>query len=226
MVNSHTLGFTFTKKVVAILCATDYTKKEMRNIMAKKLIFATNNQGKVNEIRQILGEGYDVYSLKDLDVHTDIVEDGASFEENAVIKAKAICEETGEMVLADDSGFEVDYLNGEPGIYSARYLGEETSYDIKNADLLRRCEAAGESERTARFVCVIACAYPDGRVETTRGVIEGVLAHEPKGTNGFGYDPIFYLPERGCTTGELEPEEKNRISHRGIALRKMVEKLK
>lgn len=193
--------------------------------MSRKLIFATNNQGKVNEIRQILGEGYDVYSLKDLDIHTDIVEDGTTFEENAVIKARAICEMTHEMVLADDSGFEVDYLGGEPGIYSARYLGEDTSYDIKNADLLKRCEKAGDGERAARFVCVIACAYPDGRVETTKGVIEGELAHEPKGTNGFGYDPIFYLPERGCTTGELEPEEKNRISHRGIALRKMVEKL-
>lgn len=193
--------------------------------MAKKLIFATNNQGKVNEIRQILGDKYDVYSLKDLDIHTNIVEDGTTFEENAVIKAKAVCEETHEMVLADDSGFEVDYLGGEPGIYSARYLGEETSYDIKNAEILRRCENAKDHERTARFVCAIACAYPDGRVETTKGVIEGVLAREPKGTNGFGYDPIFYLPERGCTTGEMEPEEKNRISHRGIALRKMVEKL-
>lgn len=194
--------------------------------MAKKLIFATNNSGKVNEIKQILGEGYEVYSLKDLDIHINIVEDGSTFEENAVIKAKAICEATNEMVLADDSGFEVDYLGGEPGIYSARYLGEDTSYDIKNADLLRRCEGAAEEERSARFVCVIACAYPDGRVETTRGVIEGMLAHEPRGENGFGYDPVFYLPERGCTTGELEPEEKNRISHRGIALRKMVEKLK
>lgn len=194
--------------------------------MGTKLIFATNNQGKVNEIRQILGADYDVYSLKDLDIHTNIVEDGKTFEENAVIKAKAICRETQEMVLADDSGFEVDYLGGEPGIYSARYLGEDTSYEVKNAELLRRCEQAKDDERTARFVCAIACAYPDGRVETTEGVIEGVLAHEPKGTNGFGYDPIFYLPERGCTTGELEPEEKNKISHRGIALRKMVEKLR
>lgn len=193
--------------------------------MTKKLIFATNNQGKVNEIRQILGDRYEVYSLKDLGIHIDIVEDGESFEENAIIKAEAICRETGEMVLADDSGFEVDYLNGEPGIYSARYLGEDTSYDIKNADLLRRCKEAGEGERGARFVCVIACAYPDGKVETTKGIIEGELAYEPKGTNGFGFDPIFYLPERGCTTGELDPEEKNRISHRGIALRKMVELL-
>lgn len=195
--------------------------------MKKKIIFATGNEGKLEEIKMILkGSGLEVISMKEAGISVPIEENGSTFEENAVIKAKAICEETGEMVLADDSGFEVDYLNGEPGIYSARYLGEETSYDIKNADLLRRCEAAKEGERTARFVCVIACAYPDGRVETTRGVIEGVLAHEPKGSNGFGYDPIFYLPERGCTTGELEPEEKNRISHRGIALRKMVEKLK
>ena len=193
--------------------------------MGRKLIFATNNEGKVNEIRQILGDGYEVYSLKDLDIHTDIVEDGKTFEENAQIKAKAICQQTNEMVLADDSGFEVDYLGGEPGIYSARYLGEDTSYEIKNAEILKRCEQAKEEERTARFVGAIACAYPDGRLETTRGVIEGMLAYEPKGTNGFGYDPSFYLPERGCTTGEMEPEEKNKISHRGIALRKMVERL-
>ena len=193
--------------------------------MGRKLIFATNNEGKVNEIRQILGDGYEVYSLKDLDIHTDIVEDGKTFEENAQIKAKAICQQTNEMVLADDSGFEVDYLGGEPGIYSARYLGEDTSYEIKNAEILKRCEQAKEEERTARFVCAIACAYPDGRMETPRGVIEGMLAYESKGTNGFGYDPIFYLPERGCTTGEMEPEEKNKISHRGIALRKMGERL-
>lgn len=195
------------------------------DIMVKKLIFATNNQGKVDEIRQILGEGYEVYSLKDLDIHTEIVEDGKTFEENAIIKATTICKETNEMVLADDSGFEVDYLGGEPGIYSARYLGEDTSYDIKNAEILKRCKDAGEGERAARFVCAIACAYPDGKVETTLGVIEGELAYEPKGVHGFGYDPIFYLSERGCTTGELLPEEKNKISHRGIALRKMVEKL-
>ena len=151
--------------------------------MGKRLIFATNNEGKVNEIRQILGDGYDVYSLKDLDIHTNIIEDGHTFEENAVIKAKAICEETHEMVLADDSGFEVDYLGGEPGIYSARYLGEDTPYEIKNAELLKRCEKAEGQERTARFVCVIACAYPDGKVETTTGVIEGVLAREPRGKN-------------------------------------------
>ena len=135
-------------------------------------------------------------------------------------------EATGEMVLADDSGFEVDCLNKEPGIYSARYMGEDTPYSVKNAELIRRCEGVPEEKRDARFVCVIACAYPDGTVDTATGVIEGKIAHEPKGENGFGYDPIFFLPERGCTTGELPPEEKNEISHRGIAIRKMVDILK
>lgn len=192
----------------------------------KKLIFATGNQGKVNEFRQMLGEEYEVYSMKEIGVDLDIVEDGRTFEENAVIKAKALAEATGEMALADDSGFEVDCLNKEPGIYSARYMGEDTSYEVKNAELIRRCEGVPDEKRDARFVCVIACAYPDGSVDTATGVIEGKIAHEPKGENGFGYDPIFYLPERGCTTGEMEPEEKNKISHRGIAIRKMVDLLK
>ncbi|MCH5253021.1 MAG: XTP/dITP diphosphatase [Lachnospiraceae bacterium] len=192
----------------------------------KKLVFATGNQGKVNEFRQMLGEEYDIYSMKDLDIEVDIVEDGKTFEENAVIKAKAVMEATGEMVLADDSGFEVDCLNKEPGIYSARYMGEDTPYSVKNAELLRRCEGVPEEKRDARFVCVIACAYPDGTVDTVTGMIEGKIAHEPKGENGFGYDPIFYLPERGCTTGEMLPEDKNAISHRGIAIRKMVDLLK
>lgn len=132
---------------------------------------------------------------------------------------------TGEMVLADDSGFEVDYLSGEPGIYSARYLGEDTPYSVKNEEILKRCEKAAGDERSARFVCVIACAFPDGEVITTKGVVEGLLADKPKGENGFGYDPIFYYPPSGCTTGELLPEKKNEISHRGIAIREMVKKL-
>lgn len=192
----------------------------------KRLIFATGNQGKVNEFRQMLGDEYEILSMKDIGVDIDIVEDGKTFEENAKIKAKAVMEATGEMVLADDSGFEVDALNKEPGIYSARYLGEDTPYSIKNEELLRRCEGVPEEKRDVRFVCVIACAYPDGTIDTATGIIEGKLAHEPKGENGFGYDPIFFLPERGCTTGELPPEEKNKISHRGIAIRKMVEILK
>lgn len=199
----------------------------MEEKMSKiRLVFATGNQGKVNEFRQMLGEDYEILSMKDLDVDVDIVENGTTFEENAIIKAKAVMEATGEMVLADDSGFEVDCLNREPGIYSARYMGEDTPYSVKNAELLRRCEGIPDEQRGARFVCVIACARPDGTVDTATGVIEGKIAYEPKGENGFGYDPIFYLPERDCTTGELPPEEKNAISHRGIAIRKMVEILK
>ena len=193
----------------------------------KKIIFATGNQDKMREIREILADmDVEVVSMKEAGIHADIVEDGKSFEENAQIKAKAICKLTGEMVLADDSGFEVDYLNGEPGIYSARYLGEDTSYDIKNADLLKRCEGVPEEKRDARFVCVIACVFPDGRSFTCRGVVEGQIGYSEKGENGFGYDPIFYVPELGCTTAELPPEEKNKISHRGRALTAMYDKMK
>lgn len=190
--------------------------------MRKTIIFATGNQGKMREIRQIL-EGMDVeiLSMKEAGIETDIVEDGADFTENAVIKAKAIAAMTDHIVLADDSGLEIDYLNKEPGIYSARYLGEDTSYDIKNADLLRRMEGVEEKLRTARFVCAIAAIMPDGEVLTTLGTIEGHIGYEPKGENGFGYDPIFYLPEYGCTSAELTEEEKNAISHRGRALQAM-----
>lgn len=190
--------------------------------MRQTIIFATGNQGKMREIRQIL-EGMDVeiLSMKEAGIETDIVEDGADFTENAVIKAKAIAAMTDCIVLADDSGLEIDYLNKEPGIYSARYLGEDTSYDIKNADLLRRMEGVEEKLRTARFVCAIAAIMPDGEVLTTLGTIEGHIGYEPKGENGFGYDPIFYLPEYGCTSAELTEKEKNAISHRGRALQAM-----
>lgn len=190
--------------------------------MRQTIIFATGNQGKMREIRQIL-EGMDVeiLSMKEAGIETDIVEDGADFTENAVIKAKAIAAMTDHIVLADDSGLEIDYLHKEPGIYSARYLGEDTSYDIKNADLLRRMEGVEEKLRTARFVCAIAAIMPDGEVLTTLGTIEGHIGYEPKGENGFGYDPIFYLPEYGCTSAELTEEEKNAISHRGRALQAM-----
>ena len=190
--------------------------------MRQTIIFATGNQGKMREIRQIL-EGMDVeiLSMKEAGIETDIVEDGADFTENAVIKAKAIAAMTDHIVLADDSGLEIDYLHKEPGIYSARYLGEDTSYDIKNADLLRRMEGVEEKLRTARFVCAIAAVMPDGEVLTTLGTIEGHIGYEPKGENGFGYDPIFYLPEYGCTSAELTEEEKNAISHRGRALQAM-----
>lgn len=192
----------------------------------EKLIFATGNEGKMREIREILSDlGVEILSLKEAGIHADIVEDGKSFEENAVIKAKTICELTHEVVLADDSGLEIDYLNGEPGIYSARYMGEDTSYRIKNQNLIDRLEGVPDEKRTARFVCVIAAAYPDGTVKTACGTMEGIIGYEERGENGFGYDPIFFLPEYGCSSAELSMEEKNKISHRGKALRAIKEVL-
>lgn len=194
--------------------------------MKDKLIFATGNEGKMREIRAILGDlDYEILSLKEAGVDMDIVEDGETFEENAVIKARAVMEATGCLTLADDSGLEIDFLNKEPGVYSARYMGEKTSYKIKNQILIDRLHGVPDILRTARFVCVVAAAFPDGRVETARGTIEGRIGHEPAGENGFGYDPIFYLPDRKMTTAQISPEEKNEISHRGKALRQIKEYL-
>lgn len=190
------------------------------------MIFATGNENKMKEIREILGAlPLEILSMKEAGVSADIVEDGKTFEENALIKARAICKLAGEMVLADDSGLEIDYLNKEPGIYSARYMGEDTPYHIKNKSLIDRLEGVPDEKRTARFVCAIAAVFPDGKELVVRGTVEGIIGYEEKGENGFGYDPIFYLPERGCTTAELPPEEKNSISHRGNALRLMKELL-
>lgn len=195
--------------------------------MGKRIIFATGNQGKMQEIRMILADlGVPVISMKEAGIAADIEENGTTFEENALIKAKSIMEMTGEIVLADDSGLEIDYLDGAPGIYSARFMGEETSYDIKNQALLEKLQGVPEEKRTARFVCSIACALPDGRILTSRGIMEGIIGYEIKGANGFGYDPIFYLPGYGCTSAEISPEQKNELSHRGKALRAMKEKLK
>ena len=192
----------------------------------KRMIFATGNENKMKEIREILGAlPLEILSMKEAGVSADIVEDGKTFEENALIKARAICKLAGEMVLADDSGLEIDYLNKEPGIYSARYMGEDTSYHIKNKSLIDRLEGVPDEKRTVRFVCAIAAVFPDGKELVVRGTVEGIIGYEEKGENGFGYDPIFYLPERGCTTAELPPEEKNSISHRGNALRLMKELL-
>lgn len=193
----------------------------------KKIIFATGNQDKMREIREILADmDVEVVSMKEAGIHADIVENGSTFEENAVIKAKTICELTGEITLADDSGLEIDYLNKEPGIYSARYMGEDTSYHIKNAGLIERLNGVPDEKRTARFVCAVAAAFPDGSVKTVRGIMEGRIGYEEKGENGFGYDPIFYLPEYGCTSAELSGKEKNKISHRGKALRAIKDELK
>lgn len=192
----------------------------------KRIIFATGNEGKMREIREIMADlDVEIISMKEAGVEADIVEDGKSFEENAVIKARTIMELTNELVLADDSGLEIDYLNGEPGIYSARYMGEDTSYHIKNNNLIARLEGVEDEKRTARFVCAIAAAFPNGEILTVRDTIEGRIGYEERGENGFGYDPIFYLPEYGMSSAELSPEEKNKISHRGKALRKMKEEL-
>ena len=190
------------------------------------IIFATSNAGKLKEIRLLLEDlDVNVISLKDSGVNVDIVEDGTTFEENAIIKATTIQKATGLLTLADDSGLEVDFLNKEPGIYSARYCGENTSYDIKNRNIMERLIDVSDEKRTARFVCAIAVAYPDGSVETVRATMEGRIGYEEKGSNGFGYDPIFYLPEYECYSAELPIEEKNKISHRGKALIMMKQKL-
>ncbi len=202
-------------------------EEEKGAAIMKKLIFATGNQGKLKEIREIMADlDVEVLSMKEAGVQTEIEENGTTFEENAVIKARAVGKLTGELTLADDSGLEIDYLNKEPGVYSARYMGEDTSYHVKNASLIKRLEGVPMEQRTARFVCVIAAVFPDGRVETARGTIEGVIGYEERGENGFGYDPIFYVPELNCSTAELTPGQKNEISHRGKALRKMKEILK
>ena len=198
----------------------------------QRIIFATGNQGKIREIRRILenltikGELAQILSMKDAGIDIDIEENGTTFEENAVIKAKAVGAEAKDaIVLADDSGLVIDHLNGEPGIYSARYMGEDTSYRIKNASLIERLSGVEDEKRTARFVCAIAAAMPDGTVFTETGTIEGRIGYEEKGENGFGYDPIFYVPEYGKTTAELTEDEKNEVSHRGKALRAVRKRL-
>ncbi len=195
-----------------------------------KIIFATGNAGKMKEIRMILEDmGREILSMKEAGIVLDIEENGASYEENALIKARAVAACTqaeGAVVLADDSGLEIDYLQGEPGIYSARYLGEETPYSVKNANLIERVSGVPDEERTARFVCAIAAVLPDGTELSSRAAIEGRIGYEERGGHGFGYDPIFHVPEFGRTTAELTEEEKNQVSHRGKALRLMKEELK
>lgn len=200
----------------------------------KKIIFATGNAGKMREIRMIMADlGMEILSMKEAGVDIAIIEDGTTFAENAVIKAKAVADAYGRknmeqeevLILADDSGLEIDYLDKEPGVYSARYMGEDTSYHIKNQNLIDRLEGVSEEKRTARFVCAIAAVLSDGEVLTTRGTIEGRIGYEERGRNGFGYDPIFYVPAYQKSTAELSDEEKNAVSHRGNALRAMKQEL-
>ena len=190
----------------------------------KSIILASNNKDKVKEVKEIL-KGYDIISMKEAGIDVDIEENGTTFEENALIKARAIMKLTGQITMADDSGLEIDYFNKAPGVYSARFMGHDTSYDIKNKALIQKLEGVKGSDRSGRFVCAIAVCFPDGREIVKRGTMEGLIAEEIKGDNGFGYDPIVYLPEYGRTSGELAPEEKNKISHRGKALALIKEEL-
>jgi XTP/dITP diphosphohydrolase len=191
-----------------------------------KIIFATSNEGKMSEIRAILKDlNIELLSLREAGLNPDIDENGETFEDNAIIKAKIVMEMTGEIVLADDSGIEIDYLDKAPGVYSARFLGEDTSYLVKNQYIIDKLTNAKEEERSARFVCAIACAFPDGEIVTRRATIEGYISKQICGTMGFGYDPIFYVPRYQCTTAEMLPEQKNEISHRGKALSAMKEVL-
>lgn len=195
--------------------------------MSHRIIFATGNEGKMREVRMILADlELEILSMKEAGAQIDVEETGTTFAENAELKAMAVWKQTGDIVLADDSGLVVDYMGGEPGIYSARWMGEDTSYVIKNQAIIDRLEDAEEAERTARFVSAIAAVLPDGSVVHTEGTVEGLIAHVAAGSNGFGYDPIFFLPEYGMTSAQIPLEKKNEISHRGKALEAMKLKLK
>ena len=197
--------------------------------MTKQIIFATGKKGKIKEIEMILADaGYEIRTMKEAGIAIDIVEDGKTYEENALIKVRAVATQPqaqGCIVMADDSGLEIDALNKEPGVYSARYMGEDTPYSIKNAELIRRLEGVPDERRTARFACAIAAKLPDGSEIVTKSTIEGRIGYEEKGSNGFGYDPIFFYPPYGKHTAELTEEQKNEVSHRGKALRLMKEEL-
>ena len=197
----------------------------------KTLIFATGNKNKVKEAAEIMeGTGYRLISMKEIGISAEPDENGSTYTENAGIKARAVASLLpGEYkdcpVIADDSGFEVDYLDKQPGIYSSRFMGEDTPYSIKNQAIIDKLDGVPREQRTARFCCAVVCVFPDGHEEDTFATYEGEVAFEAKGTNGFGYDPIFFVPQYGKTDGELPIEVKNTIGHRGKALRLMAEKL-
>ena len=192
----------------------------------KKIIFATGNEGKMNEIRMIMKDlDYEILSMKEVGIDIDIEETGTTFEENAFIKARTIAKLVDAIVLADDSGLEVDYLNKEPGVYSARYLGENTSFTEKCDYIVEKLQGVEEAKRTARFVCAIACVFPNGEEKCVIEAVEGLIAYKRAGGKGFGYDPIFYYPEFKCTFSQMSAEQKNELSHRGKALEKIKEYL-
>jgi len=196
-------------------------------LKSKRIIIATKNKGKLEEMKQLLSRfPCDVISMADAGISDDIAESGSTFEENAMIKAKSVWKATGETVLADDSGLEVDFLGGAPGVYSARFAGAGATDEENNKKLLDALAGVPEEKRTARYVCVIAVVFPSGRSITVKGTCEGYIAMKPEGNNGFGYDPLFYFPGYGLTMAQMDPDMKNGISHRGIAVRKLLEKLR
>lgn len=190
-----------------------------------KLIIASNNAHKLTEMKAILAPFFDdVQSMREAGIEHETVEDGETFMENAVKKARELAEISGCCAIADDSGLCVDALGGAPGVYSARYSGVHGDDKANNRKLLKELE--GTNDRGAHYTCAIALVWPDGRLLTAEDYLYGEIAHDERGSNGFGYDPLFLLPEQGLRTAEISPEEKNRISHRGKALRQLVEKLK
>ena len=192
-----------------------------------KIIFATGNKDKLKEINRVFeGTGYEIISMKDAGFEGDIEETGETFEENSYIKAKAVWDKLGGLVMADDSGFMVDYLDGAPGVYSARFMGEDADYATKCGAIIEKLKGVPAEKRGAGFKTVITAILPDGKVVTAEGEIRGIVNDREEGTNGFGYDPILFVPEIGKTTAQISMDEKNAISHRGKALRAMKEKLK
>lgn len=195
--------------------------------MINKIVFATGNAGKVREVQAILADlGMEVITMKEAGIEIDIVEDGSTYEENALIKVREVAKYTDAIVMADDSGIEIEHLDNGPGIFSARFLGEDTSYRIKNNYIIEQLAGVPDEKRTARYVCAIAAILPGGQELTTRAIFEGRIGYEEAGENGFGYDPIFYVPRFGKTAAQLSPEEKNQVSHRGLALEAMKAELK
>jgi XTP/dITP diphosphohydrolase len=195
--------------------------------MMETIIFATKNKGKIKEINAILADmDVNVISMEDAGITVDVVEDGTTFEENSMKKAVQIMEISGKITLADDSGLEIDAMDKAPSVYSARFMGEDTPYPERFKAIFEKLDGVPEEKRTARFVSCIAAAFPDGRRLTSLDTVEGIIGYEVKGENGFGYDPIFFVPEKGRYMAELSAEEKNAISHRGKALGKMKELLK
>ena len=192
-----------------------------------KIICATSNKDKLREIREIFSDfDCEIVSMKEAGVSMDVEESGDTFLENAYIKAKAVWDITGGVVFSDDSGLEVDYLNKAPGVYSARFMGTDTSYEIKNKKIIQLLEEAKGRERSARYKAAICCILEDGSVIEIEESMEGEIAHSPSGSEGFGYDPIFYVKEFSRTAAQLSREEKNKISHRGKALRVLKDKLR